>query len=274
MATKTMGDRGSAVTLNAIAIAFNNVTVLQDVDFEVVPGEFVCLLGPSGCGKSTLLSAIAGFVEPAAGTITCFDEPVTSINPDTGVVFQSSEALFEWLTAEQNVAYGPRMHGKSKSESRSIARDFLTRVGLGPAAQKFPRELSGGMKQRVQIARVLANEPKLVLMDEPFGALDAQTRHVLQTELIQLWQRTGATIVFVTHDIDESVLLADRIVVMTAGPEAKIKSEYRVEAPRPRRRQDVVDLYDQIQEDIRVEVAQSLRNQGLELGFGSESGDN
>lgn len=262
---------GTAVAMNSVAIAFDDLTVLHEVDFHVEPGEFVCLLGPSGCGKSTLLSAIAGFVELSAGDLTSFGEPVKNINRHAGVVFQSSEALFEWLTAEQNVAYGPRMHGMSKAESKQIAKDFLTKVGLGPAAKKFPRELSGGMKQRVQIARVLANEPRLVLMDEPFGALDAQTRFVLQEELIRLWQRTGSSIVFVTHDIDESVMLADRIVVMTAGPEAKIKSEYRVTAPRPRHRQDVVELYEQIQEDIRAEVAQSLRNQGLDLD--AEGGD-
>ena len=165
------------------------------------------------------------------------------------------------------------MHGRGKLESRRVAADFLAKVGLTPAAKKYPRELSGGMKQRVQIARVLANEPRLVLMDEPFGALDAQTRHVLQEELVRLWQRTGCSIVFVTHDIDESVILADRIVVMTAGPSARIKSVYRVDAARPRSRQDVADLYDRIQEDIRVEVAQSLLNQGLEIDAGVTGGE-
>ncbi|MBO9627733.1 MAG: ABC transporter ATP-binding protein [Microbacterium sp.] len=259
---------GIAVAMNAVAIAFDDLTVLQDVDFQVEPGEFVCLLGPSGCGKSTLLAAIAGFVELAGGEVSCNGERVKGINPHAGVVFQSSEALFEWLTAEQNVAYGPRMHGRGKAESRRIATEFLSKVGLAPAAKRFPRELSGGMKQRVQIARVLANEPRLVLMDEPFGALDAQTRHVLQEELVRLWQRTGCSIVFVTHDIDESVILADRIVVMTAGPAARIKSVYTVDAPRPRSRHDVAELYDRIQEDIRVEVARSLLNQGLDIDAG------
>jgi len=256
---------GITVRMNDVAIAFGDLTVLHDVDFEVKPGEFVCLLGPSGCGKSTLLSAIAGFTPISGGHVLCNDEEVAGINQHAGVVFQSTEALFDWLTAEENVAYGPRMRGKGKAESREIAADFLTKVGLAHAMRKFPRELSGGMKQRVQIARVLANEPRLVLMDEPFGALDAQTRHVLQEELVRIWQRTGCSIVFVTHDIDESVILADRIVVMTAGPAAKIKSIYSVDAPRPRSRHDVAELYDQIQHDIRVEVAKSLRNQGVDV---------
>jgi len=271
MSTAIQGDRdagrqpGIAVAMSSVAIAFGDVTVLRDVDFAVEPGEFVCLLGPSGCGKSTLLSAIAGFTPLAEGEVRCNDESVEGVNRHAGVVFQSSEALFDWLTAEQNVAYGPRMRGKGRGESHRIAEDFLAKVGLSHASGKYPRELSGGMKQRVQIARVLANEPRLVLMDEPFGALDAQTRHVLQEELVRIWQRTGCSIVFVTHDIDESVTLADRIVVMTAGPEAKIKSIYRVDAPRPRRRQEVADLYERIQEDIRAEVAASLRNQGVDV---------
>jgi NitT/TauT family transport system ATP-binding protein len=258
-------ESGIAVGMSSVAIAFDDLTVLRDVDFDVAPGEFVCLLGPSGCGKSTLLAAIAGFTGIADGSVTCNGEEVRGINTHAGVVFQSSEALFEWLTAEQNVAYGPRMRGRGRAESRRVAKDYLAKVGLSHAADKYPRELSGGMKQRVQIARVLANEPKLVLMDEPFGALDAQTRHVLQEELVRIWQRTGCTVVFVTHDIDESVVLADRIVVMTAGPEAKIKSVYTVDAPRPRTRNDVAKLYDLIQEDIRTEVAKTLRNQGVDV---------
>lgn len=271
MTSDVMSDRGAgassgiAVAMSQVAIAFGDLTVLHEVDFEVRPGEFVCLLGPSGCGKSTLLSAIAGFTPVSAGEVTCNDEVVEGMNRHAGVVFQSSEALFEWMTSEQNVAYGPRMRGKSKAEARRIAAEFLAKVGLNHATQKYPRELSGGMKQRVQIARVLANEPRLVLMDEPFGALDAQTRHVLQEELVRIWQRTGCSVVFVTHDIDESVTLADRIVVMTAGPAAKIKSIYEVDAPRPRSRHDVADLYDRIQEDIRAEVVKSLLNQGVDV---------
>jgi NitT/TauT family transport system ATP-binding protein len=254
--------------MNQVAISFGDLTVLHEVDFQVRPGEFVCLLGPSGCGKSTLLSAIAGFTAVSAGQVTCNDEPVDGMNRYAGVVFQSSEALFEWMTSEQNVAYGPRMRGKGKAESRRIAAEFLSKVGLNHARQKYPRELSGGMKQRVQIARVLANEPQLVLMDEPFGALDAQTRHVLQEELVRIWQRTGCSVVFVTHDIDESVTLADRIVVMTAGPAAKIKSIYEVDAPRPRSRHDVAELYDRIQDDIRAEVVKSLLSQGVDVEAG------
>jgi len=257
------GMSGTTVRMSNAAIAFDDLTVLKGVDFTVNPGEFVCLLGPSGCGKSTLLSAIAGFTSLSEGTIDCDDERVDGLNRRAGMVFQSTDVLFDWLTAEENVAYGPRMRGVRKPQASAIAKDYLTKVGLSHAGDKFPRQLSGGMKQRVQIARVLANEPRLVLMDEPFGALDAQTRHVLQEELVTIWQRTGCSIVFVTHDIDESVTLADRIVVMSAGPEARIKSVYEVDVPRPRARNDVAALYDQIQDDIRVEVAQALRGQGL-----------
>ena len=257
---------GVPIEARDVAIRFGELEVVSGIDLDIRPGEFVCLLGPSGCGKSTLLSALAGFVSVAAGDISCDGESVKGNNTHAGMVFQSSEALFEWMTVSQNVAYGPRMHGSSKSEQARIAAEYLAMVGLKHAGSKYPTQLSGGMKQRVQIARVLANQPRLVLMDEPFGALDAQTRQVLQTELDGIWRRTGCTVVFVTHDIDEAITLADRVVVMTAGPSARIKSVYEVDAPRPRDRNHpaVVDLYERLRDDIRAEVVASLRNQGIE----------
>lgn len=257
--------RGIDVDVRRAAIAFDDHVVLKDVDLTIRPGEFVCLLGPSGCGKSTLLAAIAGFTRLSGGEVVCGGEAVRGINRHAGVVFQSTDALFDWLTAEQNVTYGPRMRGVRRTERRRVAAEYLRKVGLSHAHHKYPQELSGGMKQRVQIARVLANEPRLVLMDEPFGALDAQTRQVLQEELIRIWERTGCSIVFVTHDIDESIALADRVVVMTAGPEARIKNIYQVDAPRPRKRGRLSELYDQIHRDIRAEVASSLRSQGVDV---------
>lgn len=259
-------DKGVPVQIRDLDINFGSAEIVAGIDLAVRPGEFVCLLGPSGCGKSTLLSAMAGFVRPTAGEIVCDGDEVAGSNPHAGMVFQSSEALFEWMTVAQNVAYGPRMHGAKKAEQARIAAEYLGMVGLPHAGAKFPAQLSGGMRQRVQIARVLANQPSLVLMDEPFGALDAQTRQVLQTELDKIWRHTGCTVVFVTHDIDEALTLADRVVVMTAGPRARIKSVYEVDAPRPRDRAnpEVIELYERLRDDIRAEVVASLRNQGLE----------
>jgi NitT/TauT family transport system ATP-binding protein len=257
---------GVPVDIRGLGISFGAAEVVSEINLEVLPGEFVCLLGPSGCGKSTLLSAVAGFVKPSAGEIRCDGEEVVGSNSHAGMVFQSSEALFDWLTVSRNVAYGPRMHGANKSEQARIAAEYLAMVGLPHAGDKFPAQLSGGMRQRVQIARVLANQPSLVLMDEPFGALDAQTRQVLQGELGKIWRHTGCTVVFVTHDIDEALTLADRVVVMSAGPNARIKSIYEVRATRPRDRADpdVIELYHQLRDDIRAEVVASLRNQGIE----------
>ncbi|WP_280434696.1 ABC transporter ATP-binding protein [Nocardia carnea] len=259
-------DKGVSVQIRDLDINFGTAEIVAGIDLAVRPGEFVCLLGPSGCGKSTLLSAMAGFVRPAAGGIVCDDADIDGSNRHAGMVFQSSEALFDWMTVAQNVAYGPRMHGAKKAEQARIAAEYLGMVGLPHAGGKFPAQLSGGMRQRVQIARVLANQPSLVLMDEPFGALDAQTRQVLQTELDKIWRHTGCTVVFVTHDIDEALTLADRVVVMTAGPAARIKSVYDVSAPRPRDRAhpEVIELYEQLRDDIRAEVVAALRNQGFE----------
>ncbi|MEA5155307.1 ABC transporter ATP-binding protein [Raineyella sp.] len=258
--------QGVSLRVRDAAIRFGDFTAVSGVDLQVEPGEFVCLLGPSGCGKSTLLSALAGFVPLAEGSIHCADEHVTGNNSHAGMVFQSTEVLFDWMTAAENVGYGPRMHGASADARARIADHYLTMVGLGHAQHKYPGELSGGMRQRVQIARVLANEPRLILMDEPFGALDAQTRLVMQEELSGICGRTNSTVVFVTHDIDEAIVLADRIVVMTAGPAAGIKSVYRVDIDRPRERHTpgVTELFDQLHADISVEVERSLAGQGLE----------
>lgn len=257
---------GVAIDVVDLGISFGAAEIVAGIDMHVQPGEFVCLLGPSGCGKSTLLSSMAGFVEPSAGEIVCDGDVVDGSNRHAGMVFQSSEALFEWMTVSQNVAYGPRMRGANRSEQASIAAEYLAMVGLPHAGAKFPSQLSGGMRQRVQIARVLANQPSLVLMDEPFGALDAQTRQVLQTELDRIWRHTRCTVVFVTHDIDEALTLADRVIVMSAGPRARIKSVYEVNAARPRDRNDpeVIELYEKLRDDIRAEVVASLRNQGIE----------
>src|SRR6266436_6048149 len=182
------------------------------VDIEV--GEFFCLLGPSGCGKTTVLKMLAGFEAPTAGRILMDGRPVTGASRDRGVVFQGDDSLYGWLTAVENVEFGPRMRHVGKAERRERAMRYLELVGLRGQERKYPAELSGGMKQRIQIARVLANEPQMLLMDEPFAALDAQTRAAMQRELIKIWRATGKTVLFITHDLEEAVILATRIGIM------------------------------------------------------------
>jgi NitT/TauT family transport system ATP-binding protein len=208
------------------------VVALERFDLAVDDGEFVCLLGPSGCGKSTLLNVVAGFVKPTEGRVSLDGTDVTGPGQDRGVVFQE-HALFPWFRVGQNVEFGLRMAGVPRRERGRIADRYLDLVGLHPFRQAFPKELSGGMKQRVAIARALANEPKILLMDEPFGALDAQTRRLMQDELTKIWAATGKTILFVTHAIEESLLLADRVVVMSPRP-GHIEAVLEVPLPRPR----------------------------------------
>jgi NitT/TauT family transport system ATP-binding protein len=197
--------------------AERNIAV-GDVSFEVYPGEKVMLLGPSGCGKSTLLKAVAGFIEPSAGSITFAQRRAPGPGPDRAVVFQEFDQLFPWRTVLDNVAYPLRVTGKSKVEAREIAEGYVEMTGLSHAAGRFPHELSGGMKQRVAIARALALDPLMLLMDEPFGSLDAQTRNRLQDELNDIARRTGVTILFVTHSIQEALVLGDKVVVLTGSP--------------------------------------------------------
>ena len=213
-------------------IGNDQVEALGRVDLEVNKGEFVCLIGASGCGKSTLLRIIAGFEGPTSGHVDIYDHPVTGPGSDRGMVFQDY-ALFPWLTVRENIAFGPRQKGLAKSKVREIADEYLNMVGLAPFADRFPSQLSGGMKQRVAIARVLANEANILLMDEPFGALDALTREQLQDELLQIWARTGVTVIFVTHSVEEATLMADRVVVMTAGP-GRIETDIPIRLERPR----------------------------------------
>jgi NitT/TauT family transport system ATP-binding protein len=219
-------------------------------------GEFYCLLGPSGCGKSTVLSMLAGFSTPTSGRIEISGKPITGASRDRGVVFQGDDSLYPWLTALENVEFGLRLRGIPRRERRDRARHYLDMVGLRGQEAKHPAELSGGMKQRVQIARALANEPRILLMDEPFGALDAQTRGVMQVELRRIWQRMGVTIVFITHDIDEAIVLGTRVGVMTAGPGGTLMGDLPVEIGDERNRVDprYILLYEHIHGMVRDEV--------------------
>jgi NitT/TauT family transport system ATP-binding protein len=208
------------------------ITALKDIDLEINAGEFVCLLGPSGCGKSTLLNAIAGFSLPTTGTLEVSGKAVAAPGPDRGMVFQEY-ALFPWMTVERNIAFGLEIRGLAKQQIAETVTQLLELLGLKEFRQRFPKDLSGGMRQRVAIARVLALDPPIMLMDEPFGALDALTRRSLQDELLRIWQAVGKTIVFVTHSIEEAIYLGSRVVILTYRP-GTIKQDIRIELPYPR----------------------------------------
>jgi NitT/TauT family transport system ATP-binding protein len=212
--------------------ADRELVALKDINLEIPRGQFTCLLGPSGCGKSTLLNAVAGFSAPTSGTITADGKPVTEPGPDRGMVFQEY-ALFPWMTVEDNIGFGLEIKGMSKAEIRKRVDGLLAMLSLSDFRQRFPKDLSGGMRQRVAIARVLALDSPIMLMDEPFGALDALTRRNLQDELLRIWAELKKTIIFVTHSIEEAIYLADRIIVMTYRP-GTVKRDIMVELPRER----------------------------------------
>ena len=214
------------------AVGDDEVEALAPIDLAIPKGEFVCMIGASGCGKSTLLRIIAGFEEPTTGHVSIDGKPVAGPGSDRGMVFQDY-ALFPWMTVRQNISFGPRQRHLASEETDRTTDEFIRMVGLERFADRYPNQLSGGMKQRVAIARVLANNANILLMDEPFGALDALTREQLQNELLQIWKRTGVTTIFVTHSVEEAVLLADRVLVMSAGP-GRIDSDFQIDLPRPR----------------------------------------
>jgi NitT/TauT family transport system ATP-binding protein len=226
---------------------------LRDIDLDIAPGEFVALLGPSGCGKSTLLYLIAGLEEATAGAIASFGRPVASPSPDRSLIFQET-SLFPWLTVWQNVSFGLSIRGDGLAMRKAMAKEALQRVGLAEAMEKRPDELSGGMRQRVAVARALTMRPKVLLMDEPFAALDVQTRQKMQDFLLDVWRESGASVLFVTHHIDEAVALADRVVVFTARP-GRIKTIVPIDRPRPR------DLFSPACEALRRRLTDLLRDE-------------
>jgi NitT/TauT family transport system ATP-binding protein len=232
------------IRFEKVSLAFANalgrglLQVLDQVNFDIHRGEFICIIGPSGCGKSTLLSLLAGHLKPNAGRILVGGAPVAGPSSDRVMVFQNA-ALFPWFTAGDNVAYGMRLAANrdKAGDGKANVDALLELVGLSGFSRHYPFELSGGMRQRVEIARALAVDPDILLMDEPLGALDALTRLTMQGELVRIWRNTAKTILFVTHDIDEAIMMADRIIVMTGRP-ARVKEEITVGLPRPRHRDD------------------------------------
>ncbi len=231
--------RGPILEINSLRKIFHikgsSLTVLDGIDFSVNKGEMICILGRSGCGKSTLLKMLAGFLSPSSGEILLNGKPVADPGPDRCVVFQE-DTLFPWLTVKENIAFGLKGQTRDKKAFDEEVERFLSLVGLSEFRNYLPREISGGMKQRVALARVLILKPEVLLMDEPFASLDAQTREEMQNFLLSLWENLSHTIIFVTHDVTEAVTLADRILVMSKDP-GRIREEIRVDLPRPRKRE-------------------------------------
>ncbi|MFK8252887.1 ABC transporter ATP-binding protein [Ancylobacter terrae] len=247
---------GQSVTIDGRAS--DRIPVLSGVDLDIRKGEFVTLVGPSGSGKSVLLDIIAGLTEPSSGFAAIDGQKVTRPHQETSYVFQQY-ALFPWRTALQNIEYPLEVRGVGRAERRARAQHFLSLFGLNGFEDRYPSQLSGGMQQRVAIARALSTDPEVLLMDEPFAALDAQTRDILQSELLRIWEQIKTTVVFVTHSIDEAIFLADRVIVMTARP-ARVKESIDIDLPRPRdieiRNSDAFNAYrarvwDALKEEVR-----------------------
>ena len=251
----------SSVSIQAVSRVFETAKgqrtqALQPVDFEVRDNDFVTILGPSGCGKSTLLRIVAGLDHATSGRVLLDGVPVEGPGADRGMVFQSY-TLFPWLTIEQNIRFGLRERGMPEAQQKERAAYFIAKVGLRGFEQHFPKQLSGGMQQRTAIARALANDPKILLMDEPFGALDNQTRALMQELLLGIWEASRKTVLFVTHDIDEAIFMANRVAVFSARP-GRIKTELAVDLPHPRHytiktSPEFMDLKARLTEEIRAE---------------------
>lgn len=266
-----MGERSrqdaDAVRLEDVAIAFalkgaKRYVAVEGIDLAVRPGEFVAVVGPTGSGKSTLLNAAAGLLKPAAGRVRIFGDPLPGLNARAGYLFQA-DALMPWKTALDNVAVALEPQGVSRSEARARARDWLGRVGLATFVDRYPHMLSGGQRKRVALAQMLIRDPEILLMDEPFGPLDAQTRQIMGNLLLELWAANRKAVIFVTHDLEEAIALADRVVVLSAGPAAGIVGDFPVPLARPRDISETRlepafhDLYKEIWSCLRVEVSRA-----------------
>ena len=261
-----------AVALDNVTVAFrltdgSAFTAVDRASLAVADGEFVAIVGPTGCGKSTLLNVAAGLVAPAAGTIAIFDAPLAGLNRAAGDLFQA-DALFSWQTALENVAIGLETAGAARGDARARAHDWLRRVGLSEFAARYPHMLSGGQRKRIGLAQVLIREPKILLMDEPFGPLDAQTRLIMGTLLLDLWSADRRAVLFVTHDLEEAIALADRVLIMSAGPAARIIGDWTVPIERPRDTAEIkherafLDLHHDIWQQLKAEVLKGYAQTG------------
>jgi len=246
------------VTRRFVSPDGKSMTAMKEFNLTVLTGEFVAVVGPTGCGKSTTLNLVTGLVPPSGGQVSVMGKPVAGIDPSIGFVFQT-DALFPWKSVIDNVAAGPLYRGVDKAKAYESARQWLARVNLTGHENKFPHQLSGGMRKRVSLAQTFINEPKILLMDEPFSALDVQTRVLMHDELLKLWGDSGASVIFVTHDLEEAIALADRVVVLTSSP-ATVKSVYPVDIPRARVASEIrfdprfLEISRVIWEDLREEV--------------------
>ena len=238
-----MGEAAPALMLENITVTFvapdaTRYTAIRDTTLTVRAGEFVSVVGPTGCGKSTLLNVAVGLLEPSAGRVRVHGEPLAGLNRKAGYLFQT-DALMPWRTALDNVAAGLEFRDTPRDEAKRQAQAWLQRVGLGSHGQRYPHQLSGGMRKRVALAQTLILDPQIILMDEPFSALDIQTRHLMENELLELWSANRKSVIFITHDLEEAISLSDRVVVLSAGPESRPIGEYAIDLPRPR---DVAEI--------------------------------
>ncbi|XUM25040.1 ABC transporter ATP-binding protein [Bradyrhizobium oligotrophicum S58] len=259
----------AAVALERTTVAFRlaggrTYTAVETADLAVADGEFVAIVGPTGCGKSTLLNVAAGLLKPAAGNVRIFGKPLAGLNRDAGYLFQA-DALFPWKTALENVAIGLEVAGTAPAEAMAKAQQWLTSVGLGAFGNRYPHMLSGGQRKRVGLAQVLIRNPRIILMDEPFGPLDAQTRQIMGNLLLDLWSADRKAVLFVTHDLEEAIALADRVVIMSAGPASRIIGDWRVTLPRPRdifevrMKHEFHELHREIWQTLKAEVEKTYK---------------
>jgi NitT/TauT family transport system ATP-binding protein len=263
----------AALSLSGITCTFvsrddraQRYTAVRDVSLDIAPGEFVSVVGPTGCGKSTLLNVAAGLLEPSSGTVQVFGKPLTGINRRAGYMFQT-EALMPWRTARDNVLAGLQFGGMPDREAGAIADDWLKRVGLGGFGGRFPHQLSGGMRKRTSLAQTLVLDPDIILMDEPFSALDVQTRQLMENEVLELWAAKKKAVLFITHDLDEAIAMSDRVVVMSAGPASHPIGEFAIDLARPRDVAEVrvtarfIELHKAIWDVMREEVLKGYAQQ-------------
>jgi NitT/TauT family transport system ATP-binding protein len=273
-ASGSVGVAKAVVALTDVVVSFRvavgTYTAVDRATLSVGDGEFVAIVGPTGCGKSTLLNIAAGLLAPASGSVNVFGSPLAALNRQAGYLFQA-DALFPWKTAIDNVAIGLEITGTSTEEARARAQDWLTRVGLGAFADRYPHMLSGGQRKRVGLAQVLIRDPKILLMDEPFGPLDAQTRQIMGNLLLDLWTADRKAVLFVTHDLEEAIALSDRVVIMSAGPAARIIGDWRIPLTRPR---DISEVkLDPAFHELHRDIWQKLKAEVVK-GYAQAEGSN